>query len=64
MPTFHFVELVLSLDYFSSFDSAAYAASSDGDADNDLSSFAIDRTLELTNHSFQNRFGALNTNRK
>lgn len=36
MPTFHFVELVLSLDYFSSLDSAAYAASSDGDADNDL----------------------------
>lgn len=38
MPTFHFVELVLSLDYFSSLDSAAYATSSDGDADNDLSS--------------------------
>lgn len=38
MPTFHFVELVLSLDYFSSLDSAAYAASSDGDADNGLSS--------------------------
>jgi hypothetical protein len=38
VPTFHFVELVLSLDYFSSLDSAAYAASSDGDADNDLSS--------------------------
>ncbi|KAI5653713.1 hypothetical protein M9H77_30900 [Catharanthus roseus] len=56
VPTFHFVELVLSLDYFS-FDSAAYTASSDGDADNDLSSFAIDQTLELTNHSFQNRQG-------
>jgi len=38
VPTFHFVELVLSLDYFSSLDSAAYAASSDGDADNGLSS--------------------------